>query len=81
MSTKLEKFLAKLAGAQLANVIAIIDKIIANDLSQLDCKILKGKKGMYRVRAGRVRIIFFRTAPKNEILHISFRDDQTYQDL
>ena len=75
MSTKLEKFLAKLSRAQLATVLAVIDKIIANDLSQLDCKMLKGKKGVYRVRIGRIRIIFVRTGPKNEILHISFRDD------
>ena len=81
MSNKLEKFLAKLSGSQYDAVLVTIDKIILDDLNQIDCKPLKVKKGYFRVRVGRVRIIFAKFDNAAEIMHVSFRDEQTYRDF
>ena len=79
MGTKIQKFLAKLAAQDLAKIITAIEKIKAGDFTGLNVKPLKGHKGCFRIRIGRVRIICKISKAGYEILHITNRDDQTYR--
>ncbi len=57
-----------------------VARILRDDLSGLHCKKLKDSKNKFRVRIGRVRIIFQRDGHESAILDVGYRDDNTYQD-
>jgi len=82
MADKIEKYLSKLSKKQYLLVVELIKRILVQDLEGLDCKPLKGHKSIYRVRKGRIRIIF-RIAEDGGVmfLQISSRDSQTYRDF
>jgi len=75
---KLDKFLFKLDKKTRAITKKFISLIILGDFSILDVKKLKGNQNRYRVRVGRIRIIFNQTKDGNKIQDISYRDDNTY---
>ena len=75
---KLDKFLAKIDKRLRAVLKDVIILIISDRTETLHIKKLKGNRNWYRVRVGRVRIIFEQTATGNKILSISYRDDNTY---
>jgi len=81
VSDKIQKFLAKLSSRELEKILAVTVRIQAADFGGLNIKPMKGHKGFFRVRVGRVRIIFKLTAKGYEIIHITNRDDQTYRDF
>lgn len=56
-------------------------KILSNDLQGADIKKIKTNGELYRLRKGRIRIIFEKKGGKFMIKKITFRDNQTYQDL
>jgi mRNA-degrading endonuclease RelE of RelBE toxin-antitoxin system len=78
MADKIKKFLARLSPQELNRVLAVMYDIENNDIDSLDIKPLKGQKHTYRVRKGRVRIIFYSKNEKVVIISVSNRDDQTY---
>ena len=82
MPDKITKFLKRLSKNQRLYLDPFIDKLLCNDTKGLDVKPLKGYPGLYRLRAGRYRIIF-RPISQNEakILFVGRRDGQTYRDL
>jgi len=57
----------------------IISKVLAHDFSGLDVKKLKGGENKFRVRKGRVRVIFRKDGDKISILSIERRSDTTYK--
>ena len=75
---KLDKFLFKLDKKTREVVGRSITLITSGDFSTLDIKKLKGNQDRYRVRVGRIRIIFDKTKNDNKIQDISFRNDNTY---
>jgi mRNA-degrading endonuclease RelE of RelBE toxin-antitoxin system len=75
---KLDKFLYKLDKKTRDIAGKAIVLILSGDFSMLDLKKLKGSENRYRVRVGRVRIIFDKTNNGNKIQDISFRNDNTY---
>jgi mRNA interferase RelE/StbE len=75
---KLDKFLYKLDKKTREVVGKVITLIILEDFSMLDLKKLKGSENRYRVRVGRIRIVFDKTKNSNKIQDISFRSDNTY---
>jgi mRNA-degrading endonuclease RelE of RelBE toxin-antitoxin system len=75
---KLDKFLCKLYKKNRLIVEKVITLIILGNFSLLDIKKLKGNQNRYRIRVGRIRIIFEQTKSGNIIKEISFRDDNTY---
>jgi len=81
MADKIKKFLARLSKRELETVQTILLDISNGQLDGLDIKPLKGKKDMYRVRKGRVRVIFLSDGDKTAILSIGNRDDQTYRNF
>ena len=81
MADKIEKFLAKLSGRELLSVQAAIIDILNKDLAHLDVKPLAGSRGTYRVRKGRIRIIFRMRNEEVKILAVANRDDKTYRNI
>lgn len=82
MPDRLEKFLAKLHGRELLLVQNLMLRIKLGELDGLQIKPLKGHKNFYRLRKGRVRIIFeIRSDREPEIHSVGYRDDQTYRDF
>jgi mRNA-degrading endonuclease RelE of RelBE toxin-antitoxin system len=81
MPDKIEKTLAKLSPKERAMIEAIIRRLHINELEGLDVKQIVGHRGFYRVRKGRVRIIFIATENGNRVFSVSNRDDKTYRDF
>jgi mRNA-degrading endonuclease RelE of RelBE toxin-antitoxin system len=79
MSDKKAKFIKKLSGKEKQRVLEALDDIMKNNIADLDVKKLVGWDYYYRVRIGRVRIIFRSIDGANEVIHITWRDEQTYR--
>jgi mRNA-degrading endonuclease RelE of RelBE toxin-antitoxin system len=81
MVDKLVKFLRKQNPEIARSILELIEKILVGDLRGCDVRRLKGKSNLYRLRKGRIRIIFEKKEGKFLVKKITYRDDQTYQDL
>ena len=82
MTTKLQKFLAQLTKAEKRVVDRTIDQVTSGDVTGLQIVKLKGSTNIYRVRKGRIRIIYRSLENKEvEIVQVSRRDDKTYRDF
>jgi mRNA interferase RelE/StbE len=77
---KLDKFLYKLDKKTRAIIGRAIILIVSGDFLMFDIKKLKGSSNRYRVRIGKIRIIFEQTKNGNKIRDIAYRDDNTYRD-
>lgn len=75
---KIGKFLHKLDKKRRLEVEGVLSKIALGDLYELDIKKLQGRKEVYRVRMGTIRIQFVKTKSGNVVIDISFRDNTTY---
>ncbi len=81
MADKIKKFLAHLPVNQLLYLRPFMNKVSRNDVGNLSVKPLKGHRGVYRLRAGKYRIIFKPISDSEaQILYVGKRDDQTYRD-
>ena len=58
-----------------------IQLILLNHISALDIKKLKGVENIFRIRIGKIRIIFSKHDNKNKIIGVCFRDNTTYNKL
>lgn len=76
---KIKKFLRKLTLEEQETVAEIIQKVILDDVSDLDVKRLQGYWDIFRVRKGSIRIIFKRIPGENRILEVTRRSDTTYR--
>lgn len=77
----IEKFLRKLRKKEYGAMLLIMMQL-RNDFRKVPhVKALSGKKGWYRIRVGRYRIIFIVEEGKVEIRRITKRDDNTYRGL
>ncbi len=76
---RIERFLGRLDRKRRARVGEIVARIVADDLSSLDVKKLKGSRPLYRVRVGDIRIIFEKGKSGSAILAIEWRSDTTYK--
>ncbi len=79
MSDKISKALAQfsLQDKQLINQLLLLIK--RNDLIGLDVSRLKGHKDIYRLRKGRIRIIYQAKNGQINILEIGRRSEKTYR--
>lgn len=74
MVDRAAKFFHKLDAKQYERIYRVAENIRANKLTGLDVKPLKGHKGWYRCRVGKIRIIFIKTSTNHNIIHdIDFR--------
>ena len=75
---KVDQFTRKLRHDIAVRVLQELKNIRIGEVAHLDVRKLKGEGNQYRVRLGRVRIKFIRTASGNEVVDIGFRNENTY---
>ena len=75
---KIEKFLKKLSPSNRKEIQEIILSIIHGSVKNMDVRKIKGFTSLYRIRKGRIRIIFSQYNTGTHIEKIDFRSDNTY---
>ncbi len=82
MADKIQKALAKLSPKERLIVATMIKKLLSGDLMGMDIRQLVGNPGIFRLKKGRIRVIFSKTEVGDlTIIGISRRDDKTYRDF
>jgi len=81
MPGQIEKFLNKLSPKERGIVKDLLVAVLANEVDHLDVKKLRDRDDIYRVRKGRMRIIYRLFEGKVIILLIERRSDNTYRDF
>ncbi|MFH1956289.1 MAG: type II toxin-antitoxin system RelE/ParE family toxin [Patescibacteria group bacterium] len=76
---KISKALNRLSSHEKEIAKFFLDKILKNDFDNLDIKKLKGCEDIFRVRKGKIRIIYRIDKGKIFILAIERRSDKTYK--
>jgi mRNA-degrading endonuclease RelE of RelBE toxin-antitoxin system len=76
---RIDKILRALKTDECERVMLCVEKILADDISLLDIKKLKGQKYFYRVRTGDLRIIFTKKENDIRLVAIERRGDNTYR--
>ncbi len=76
----LDKQLKKFSPKELIEVERLIKKIVKKEFSGLNLKKLKGLVGLFRIRKGRVRIIFeLKNGEEPKILVMERRKEDAYK--
>lgn len=77
---RIKKQLSKLNAKEREIFQQLLLNMKAGNLRSLDCKKLKGRSDIYRVRKGRMRVIFrIDTAREYHILAVERRSEKTYR--
>jgi len=76
---KIDKFLSKLDSERRTKVLSILRQISSGDFQGLNLKKMKEVRPLYRVRIGRIRIIFEMDTNGIRLVDLDFRDDNTYK--
>lgn len=72
---KIQKFLLSLNQKERAQVVHIFEDIRNWNIKNHDVKPLKGHKGFFRLRKGKIRIIFAKGENIGIIINIGYRKD------
>lgn len=72
---KIQKFLLKLRPQERAMLLKIFTDIRSMHVGSHDVKALKGYKGLFRLRKGKIRIIFSQGDKHGIIVDIAYRKD------
>lgn len=76
---QIEKFIRKLLPRERLLINQTVKRLDAGDWAGLNVKKLQGVDDLFRVRIGRIRIIYrFAKISGVQILDITYRDDTTY---
>jgi len=75
----LKKLLSKFSKEERRAIEFLIEKIISLNWHSLDIKKLRGYKDIFRVRKGKIRIIFIKNEKNIFILNIERRREDTYK--
>lgn len=79
MVDRITKFLKKLNSKELAEVNVCIEHLLVRDYHGYHIRKLKGHDHLYRIRKGRIRIVYYDDGINEiHILKIAFRDERTY---
>ncbi len=77
---KNQKFLKKLHPKVRFRVIDVIALITAGNISNLDVKKIEDSDNLYRVRIGRVRIVYSKTEnAEGRVISVGPRNENTYR--
>ncbi len=68
-----KKFLKLIPGEKRQIIAEIIRKILINQIGNLKPEKLSGFKNLYKIRSGKIRIIFQKNKPGNKIINIDYR--------
>lgn len=80
MVDKITKFLKKYEEKLRRQVLELKKDILDKQFDGYDVKQFKGHKNFYRLRKGKIRIIFEMTKDDILIKKVSLRDDRTYSE-
>ncbi len=76
----LDKKLKKFSAKERTEIEHLVEKILDRQFTGLDCKKLKGLKNIFRIRKGKIRIIFeLKNNLEPFILTIERRKENTYK--
>lgn len=81
MVDKIQKALDKISTKERALIKEILLRIKNNRLTGLDVKKLKGYESIYRIRKGKMRILYRVRESEIYLLAIERRNDTTYSNL
>jgi mRNA-degrading endonuclease RelE of RelBE toxin-antitoxin system len=72
---KIQKILDKLTKKQRAVILELWRKIINNDIANLKPKKLTGFRNYYRIRSGKLRLVYKIEDGQNILVNIDYRKD------
>ena len=75
----LKKLLSKFDSEERFALEILIEKIISLNWKKLDVKKLKGYQEVFRLRKGKIRIIFSKNKMDVSIINIERRNEKTYK--
>jgi len=78
---KIKKALRKLAPKERRAVEKTVARLLSDNWQGLDIVKMKGAVGIYRVRVGQIRIIFFQHKKELNIMVIERRSEKTYKGI
>ena len=81
MADKIKKILAKLTVKEQEIVKLLILRVKLGDTDGLNISHLKGHTDLFRVKKGRIRIVYRMKSSKILIVRIDRRNEKTYKDL
>lgn len=81
MSDKIKKILAKLTVKEQEIAKLLILRVKLGDTDGLNISHLKGHTDLFRVKKGRIRIVYRMKSSKIIIVRIDRRNEKTYKDL
>lgn len=76
---RVKKFLSRFSKEEREIIEFLLEKIISLNWRNLDIKKLRGYQNIFRVRRGRIRIIFYRNGGEIRIINIERRREDTYK--
>lgn len=76
---KIDKFIARLDAERREKVLAVLVRVLSGNFQGLNLKKMKEVGPLYRVRIGKVRIIFEMDTNGIRLIDIDFRNDNTYK--
>ena len=77
----IHKFLAKLTTGERQRVRDVMHLIVSGQIDHLDIRKLSGYTDTFRVRVGKVRIIYRNLGDRSIITKVVWRNDNTYRDF
>lgn len=81
MVSRLQKELRGLSRKDRDKLEAVLRKVKVGDIKGLDIKALTGFDNLFRVRVGRLRVIYYRNDAVFKLRRVTNRDDKTYKNL
>lgn len=78
MVDRIDKALNKLSSKEQKTLKQVLQKIVDGKLSGLDIKKLKGRQDIYRVRKGKMRVLFRKDGDEITVLAVERRSETTY---
>jgi mRNA-degrading endonuclease RelE of RelBE toxin-antitoxin system len=81
MSDKIKKLLAKLTPREREVIKLLILRVKLDDTIGLNVRQLIGHNDLFRVRKGRLRIVYRKNSKEFTIVRIDRRNEKTYKDL
>lgn len=79
MTDRIDKALGRLTDSERGKIKTLLRRIVSGDISGMDIKKLKGRMDIFRVRQGKMRIIFRKDESGDMfILAVERRGDTTY---
>ncbi len=78
---KLQKAIAKLPKEHKTTFSLLMVRLLSRDFLGLNITQLKGKKDIYRLRHGKLRVIFHMHKDELLVLQVGLRSEKTYRDF